>query len=171
VSLRADSRIETGKPVSFSAELYPDSPSGKPVQYCFSWGDGSLPICQNSPAATHVYRLRGRYAASVEAFVDQEKLASAIQVEAVFPLWLITLLILALILVLLAAALGTHKARKVVKAAVTVKTDFGSHKITPVAIETGEGLHIRCVRTEAVSKIIFSPADPLTQENKETANV
>jgi hypothetical protein len=171
VSLQADSRIEAGKPTSFSAELYPNPPSGEPVRYCFLWGDGSPQNCQDSPAATHVYRSRGKYLASVEVLADQEKLAAAIQIEAALPMWLKILLVLALVLALLAAAYGTHKARKVVKGAVSVKADFGSHKITPAAIESGEGLHIRCVRTAAVSTITFSSSDQLTQENKETANV
>ncbi len=170
VSLRADSHTEAGKPSSFSADLYPTPPLGRPVRYCFSWGDGTPQSCQESPAATHIYRSRGKYLASVEVFADQEKLATSIQIEAALPVWLKSLFILALVLVLVATAYGTHRVRRVVKGAVSVKTDFGSHKITPAEVESGEGLHIRCVRTAAISKITFSSSD-LTQENKETANV
>ncbi|HEV2962041.1 MAG TPA: PKD domain-containing protein [Candidatus Angelobacter sp.] len=171
VSLQTDSHIEAGKPVNFSAQLFPDLPSGKPARYCFSWGDGSAQSCQDSPAAMHVYRVRGKYSASVEVFVDQEKLSSGLQVDAVLPLWLKSLLILVLILAFLAATLGIRKARKMVRAAVSINTDFGHHKISPDVVEGGEGLHIRCVRGAAVSKITFTPSDPLPQENKETANV
>lgn len=171
VSLLADSRIETGKPLNLTAQIFPDLPPGKSAQYCFSWGDGNTRECQASPAAVHIYGLRGKYSASVEVFVEQEKLASAIQIDAVMPLRTKLLLILAVILALLVAASGIHKARKMIKAAVSVHASAGTHKIEPQLIERSEGLCIRCVRTSAVSKIVFTPPSPLPQENKETANV
>jgi hypothetical protein len=171
VSLRADSRTAAGQPANFTADLYPIPTSGKPVRYCFSWGDGSPQNCQESPAATHVYRSRGRYLASVEVFADQEKLAASIQIEAALSMWLRAWIMLALVLLILVTAYGTHRARKVLKAAVSVKTDFGKHKTTPAVVESGEGLHIRCVRSAAVSTITFSSSGESIQENKETANV
>ena len=102
---------------------------------------------------------------------DQKKLASPIQIDAVLPLWLKALFVLILILAILAATLSIRKARKMVKAAVSINIDSGHHKISPDVVESGEGLHIVCVQGTAVSKIIFTPSDPLPQENKETANV
>lgn len=171
VSLLADSQIETGKPLNFTAQLFPDLPSGKTAQYCFSWGDGSARNCQDSPTSAHTYGSRGSYSASVEVFVEQEKLASTIQIDAVMPLRTKLLIILAVILALLVTASGIRKVRKTIKAAVSVHTNTGTHKIVPQAIERSEGLLIRCVRTPAASKIVFTPPSPLTQENKETANV
>ena len=107
--------------------------------------------------------------------MDREKLAATIQIDAILPLWLKALLMLVLILALLAAALGTHQARKAIKAAVSVNTDFGHHKVHPDVVEGGEGLHIRCVHGAPVSKIVFTPTDPLPQQKpqqkKEPANV
>jgi hypothetical protein len=171
VSLQADSHIETGKPVNFSAQLFPEPPPGKPARYCFSWGDGAPKDCKDAPAATHTYRARGRYSASVEVFVGQEKLVSTIQIDAALPLWMKGLVVLALILVLGIAALGMHKIRNMIRSAVSVEAGPSRHKITPAVIETGEGLHIRCVRTAAVSKITFTSSGSLPQDNKETANV
>ena len=171
VSLQADSRIETGKPLNFTALLFPDLPPGKTAQYCFSWGDGNARNCQDSSTAAHIYGSRGKYSASVEVFVEREKLASAIQIDAVMPLRTKLLLILAVILAVLLAASGAHQARKMIRAAVSVHTNAGTHKIAPQVFEPSEGLHIRCVHTPAVSKIVFTPPSPLPQENKETANV
>lgn len=171
VSLLADSRIETGKPLNVTAQIFPDLPPGKNAQYCFSWGDGNARNCQASPTAAHIYGSRGKYSASVEVLMEREKLASAIQIDAVMPLGTKLLLILAVILAVLLAASGTHKARKVIKAAVSVHINSGTHKISPQITEPSTGLHIRCVRAPAVSKIVFTPPSPLPQENKETANV
>ncbi len=171
VSLLADSQVETGKPLNFTAQIFPDLPPEKSARYCFSWGDGKARKCQASPTASHIYGSRGKYSASVEVFVEREKLASAIQIAAVMPWRIKLLLILAVILAVLLAASGARKIRKMIKAAVSVHTNPGTHKITPQIIEPGVALHIRCVHTPAVSKIVFTPPSPLAQENKETANV
>jgi hypothetical protein len=163
VSLYSDSRTEVGKPASFHAELHPSPSSGKPLRYCFSWGDGSPESCQDSPEAAHIYRSRGKYSATVAVIADQDRRAAGIpiQIEAFSPVWLKTLLPLSSVLLLLVAAYGTHKARRMLKGAVLVKIDLGHYSISSAVVESDAGFHIRCVRSPVVSKLAFSSYDRL----------
>ncbi|HEY6348539.1 MAG TPA: PKD domain-containing protein [Candidatus Angelobacter sp.] len=163
---------ETGKPVDFRAELKPEAPAGTHVKYCFYWGDGEPPSCQNASTAVHEYHSKGRYLAAVEAYANEEEVASRgqklatsgpVQIEAVSSSWSATLPYLAGVLVVLAAAYGTHRIRKMLRFKVTANPGVGRHTIAPDVRHDGEVLRIRCVRSGARSQIIFATPEQTTK--------
>lgn len=168
---------EVGKPVDFRVELNPAPPANQQVKYCFYWGDGDPPSCQNSPLAVHEYRARGRYLAAVEAYANEEKLASReeklatsgnVTIDAVSPGWITLLPYLAIILVVAAATYGTYKIRKMTRFTVTAYPGTTRHAIPQNVQRSGDVLRIRCVRSGARSEVIFTaPA----QTTERTAHV
>jgi hypothetical protein len=163
--LHGDALPESGKPANFVAQLTPEPPPGKHLRYCFAWGDGDLPSCQSAPSAVHTYRAQGKYLAvasvdELEGGENERKLAASepLAIDAGKPLWLALLPVTALVLVVLAAAYGAHKARKFLHGTVTVHLDPGRHTIAPQTLKSGESLRIRCVRSPARSQIRFLSA-------------
>jgi PKD domain-containing protein len=157
-----NTRPEVTKPTTLRAELTPEPQTGAHVKYCFAWGDGDATSCQNSPSAEHTYRSAGKYLASVEAFVDEEKLAASNQVpiEAVAPSGLTTVWWLAILPAVLVAGYGIHRARKLLRGTVTVHAHPGRHAMTPQNLKSHDSLRVSCVKSAVRSQVRFlSPAE------------
>jgi len=166
---------DVGKPIEFRAELKPEPSADPRPQYCFTWGDGAPPSCQSAPFAMHAYRSAGQYAVSVEATTNDLKVAAPVQTLAIqdgprpaanrTP----SALLIALVLAGLAAvAYGTHRVRRFLRGNVTACPDPGRHSLGPDDMKTGvrdgDGLHIRCVQSEARSEVSFTTTSETSEE-------
>ena len=170
LAFRGEVHPQSGKPANFHAELTPGLPPGKQIRYCFHWGDGGPPSCQADPSAVHTYQTHGKYLAAVEAelvvegqaVAHEQKLAASdpLMIEAKKPFWSSVLPSLIVLLVVLVAGYGVHRARKFLRGNVTAQPDFGRHSVSTQNLSSGTTLRIRCVQSAVTSQVTFlSPGE------------